>query len=269
MTSEQNMENMVDTGMDYGENQQNSSGVTVSFNGNGGTSSIHSDWVPNGTPYFLPSAWRTGFHFIGWFTAPVGGQFIGGDSDRVFFSAPPFTQTLYAQWTLPINSGVITGGGVIAQTSSHGWGSTNPAPRPLTAINRIIVHHTVGNPNATVADLNVEWINRGWSRPGYNFFITGSGAIWQLGLLTQIANGVLPTTDNHSLINIAFAGTFTSVNLPNQAMRNSFRLLCRALLASLQLPNLNDPVNHVLGHNTWGSPTECPGFTRDQYLSWI
>lgn len=70
------------------------SNVTVSFNGNGGTPGAPSK---SATPEFaygdLPSATRTGYTFVGWYTAASGGALVQ-DSSIV----PVNDTTVYAHW---------------------------------------------------------------------------------------------------------------------------------------------------------------------------
>ena len=70
---------------------------TVNFNGNGGNISESTITVTYDNKYgTLPTATRTGYSFIGWFTATSGGTEITSDS-TVSITA---TQTLYAQWII-------------------------------------------------------------------------------------------------------------------------------------------------------------------------
>ena len=69
---------------------------TVNFNGNGGTPSSSSKSVTYDATYgTLPSASRTGYTFVGWFTDATNGTQIN-PSTKVQITA---TQTLYAHWT--------------------------------------------------------------------------------------------------------------------------------------------------------------------------
>ena len=69
----------------------------VSFDANGGTTSTSSVYVYyNDTYGTLPTASRTGYNFIGWFTEPAGGVHIT-DNYVVKITTD---QTLYAQWKI-------------------------------------------------------------------------------------------------------------------------------------------------------------------------
>ena len=69
---------------------------TVSFNGNGGTSTTTSKTVTNGSTYgTLPTPTRAGYSFNGWYTSSSGGTKITSSTSVKLTSA----QTLYAHWT--------------------------------------------------------------------------------------------------------------------------------------------------------------------------
>ena len=79
----------------------------VTFIGNGGTSSIQNMYVIANVPYGsgngLPTATRSGYTFLGWYTAATGGTKVT-NSNCSGMSA----RTLYAHW---INNGLIQGAG--------------------------------------------------------------------------------------------------------------------------------------------------------------
>jgi uncharacterized repeat protein (TIGR02543 family) len=79
---------------------------TITFDGNGGTSSELSRSVTHGAPVgSLPTASRDKYSFNGWFSAATGGANISPDTiitDNV---------TVYAQWTLSSGSGGSSSGG--------------------------------------------------------------------------------------------------------------------------------------------------------------
>ncbi len=70
---------------------------TVSFHVNGGTSNTPkaAEVTYDGIYGTLPKPKRTGYRFMGWFTAAEGGTQITGESTYTFAG----NQTLYAQWT--------------------------------------------------------------------------------------------------------------------------------------------------------------------------
>ena len=89
--------------------------ITVGFNGNGGTASRSSGVVRCGSAYGeLPGASRTGYEFLGWFTASSGGTRVT-DTTRVTATA---AHTLYAHWSvLTYTLKFDPNGGVVATES--------------------------------------------------------------------------------------------------------------------------------------------------------
>ena len=87
---------------------------TVSFNGNGGSVSSSEKTVTYGQPYGdLPTAGRTGYTFMGWYTSSSGGNKITSTSTANITS----NQTLYAQW----NVNTYT----VSFDANGGWVSTS------------------------------------------------------------------------------------------------------------------------------------------------
>ena len=101
---------------------------TVSFNSNGGSSVSAITVTEGGTYGSLPTPTRTGYNFVGWFTAASGGTQITYGT-RVTITS---NQTLYAHWsaksfTLSFNSN--GGTAVSAKTITYdGTYGTLPAP---------------------------------------------------------------------------------------------------------------------------------------------
>lgn len=89
-------------------------GVTISFNGNGGTVSKASTFVKKDANYYaeLPTATRDGYTFKGWYTAKSGGTKITTSNAKTSQNT-----TIYAQWTanpkykvtLNANGGKVSG----------------------------------------------------------------------------------------------------------------------------------------------------------------
>jgi uncharacterized repeat protein (TIGR02543 family) len=68
--------------------------ATITFDANGGSSSVTSKSIRIGAQYGkLPTAYRNGYQLVGWFTSPTGGTQIQ-KTDIVRGS-----RTLYAHWT--------------------------------------------------------------------------------------------------------------------------------------------------------------------------
>ena len=101
---------------------------TVTFDGNGGTPSKESMVVTYNSTYGdLPTASRTGYTFLGWFTEETGGEVT---SEMTFLVAD--NQTLYAHWS--INSYTVTfdfGNGTNT-TSSFPFNDTITYPEDMT-----------------------------------------------------------------------------------------------------------------------------------------
>ncbi|MDR2421373.1 MAG: InlB B-repeat-containing protein, partial [Oscillospiraceae bacterium] len=69
--------------------------VTITWNANGGTSSVSASSKTPGTAFgTLPTATRSGYSFAGWFTAASGGTQITTSS-----AVPAANTTYYARWT--------------------------------------------------------------------------------------------------------------------------------------------------------------------------
>ncbi len=92
-----------------------SEGYTVTYNANGGTCSTSSKTVTAGSSVTLPTPTRTGYSFIGWYTAASGGTKVG---DAGASYKPTKSLTIYAHWTA--NQYTVTldpGGGSVSPTS--------------------------------------------------------------------------------------------------------------------------------------------------------
>jgi len=102
--------------------------LTISYNGNGGSVSPSSQTVYYGNSIgSMPTPYRTGYTFTGWYTAASGGSSV--PASTVIYS----NQTYYAQWI--INTYTVTfygnGGTPSAQSKSVTYGSsigTLPTP---------------------------------------------------------------------------------------------------------------------------------------------
>lgn len=83
--------------------------VTVSYNANGGSCSTASNQQTFDAKYVFPSKpTKTGYDFVGWYTAATGGTLVNTDTDVI----NPENHTLYAHWepkkftlTLDLNKG--------------------------------------------------------------------------------------------------------------------------------------------------------------------
>jgi len=106
--------------------------------------------------------------------------------------------------------------------------------RPLSQIDRIIIHHTAIVPTVgaeRTASRRVD--SQGWPGIGYHYFITGEGQVQQTNELTTIAYHA-GDKYNPVAIGIAFAGDFTSAT-PSQAQIDHGAHLIAWLIQSLNL----------------------------------
>gem|GEM_PF-2309022 len=105
---------------------------TISFNANGGTGTMSSVTVTNGSSYTIKANGfsRTGYRFIGWKTAASSGTSYSAGGT---ISSVTSNITLYAQWQIitytvifDLKGGTRTGGGALSQTVNHGSAATAP-----------------------------------------------------------------------------------------------------------------------------------------------
>jgi len=95
------------------------SGITVTFEANGGTPIPASKAVTFGANYSLPTVSRPGYKFEGWFTAATGGTKVEG-ATKVSNTA---SHTLYARWS------AIS---VTVTFNSNGGSAPNPVNKAVT-----------------------------------------------------------------------------------------------------------------------------------------
>ena len=90
--------------------------VTVKFNANGGKVSKTSVKVTSGKQYgSLPKATRSGYTFLGWYTAKSGGTLVTKNS----YVNKTKTHTLYARWkSIKVTLSFNANGGKVTKTSS-------------------------------------------------------------------------------------------------------------------------------------------------------
>jgi hypothetical protein len=141
----------------------------------------------------------------------------------------------------------------------------NPAmplsTRPVSQIDRIIIHHTATPPTVGAERIAAFLVsNRG--RPGinYHYFITADGTIQQTNELTGITLQSDPQF-NPVAVGIAFAGDFTNAT-PAQAQIESGARLIAWLLRQLGLSP-----QAVYGHKEL-SKTQSPGVQWDDGARW-
>lgn len=77
-------------------------------------------------------------------------------------------------------------------------------------IDRVFIHCTGGNQNATPEDLMKVFKEKGWENPGYHYVIDKNGATHELLNINEIANGVAGYNANS--IHIAWIGGLDGVD---------------------------------------------------------
>ena len=104
---------------------------TVTFNANGGSCSVSSSTVNNGTSITLPSVSKQYYSFSGWFTASSGGTRVGGAGDTYTVND---NITLYAQYNvIPVSITTSQSTAYVVQGSSFSYTvGTNPADATIS-----------------------------------------------------------------------------------------------------------------------------------------
>ena len=144
----------------------------------------------------------------------------------------------------------------------------------MRQIERIFIHCTAGNQNATVEDLMREFKAKGWRYSGYHYLVMANGAIHQLLPDSEISNGVQGY--NSTAINVAYTGGIDAqgkaVDNRTEAQKTSLRKLLKELRGRY-------PKAVILGHrdispdtngngriDPWERIKECPCFdAKDEY----
>jgi hypothetical protein len=88
---------------------------STSFAFQGGHGYLTSEKVKVGESFHLPEAFKDGHYFLGWFTKPNGGKFVGYPG---YVFVPDGNKTIYAHWAKKSISKPTSGGG------SGGWPNT-------------------------------------------------------------------------------------------------------------------------------------------------
>ena len=109
--------------------------VAVNFSANGGVVSAgQASYTTGSAPVMLPTPTYPGYAFAGWFSAPVGGSFVGSAGTAFTPTSPT---SLYAQWTkLPLVAVRFSdngGRGAVATVSRYSGATVNlPRRTPVT-----------------------------------------------------------------------------------------------------------------------------------------
>lgn len=139
--------------------------------------------------------------------------------------------------------------------------STKQFPsRPLSQIQRIIVHHTAIAPDIGAERIASHRVSRqDWPGIGYHYFITADGTIQQTNALTTQATHAGPY--DPVAVGVCFAGDFTNTT-PTQAQIEAGARLIAWLLAQFNLP-----VEAVAGYKELIN-TQSPGQQWDNGARW-
>lgn len=136
--------------------------------------------------------------------------------------------------------------------------------RPLSAIRRIVLHHTAAPASQTpeeIARYHVQ--NRGYPGIGYHYLVSRGGTIYKCWTATTITACV--KQGNSSSLCVCLIGNFTFQPPPSVQWEAALNLVRKLMIAHLI------PIEQVYGHReTPTKPpqqTECPGakFDMDQF----
>ena len=121
----------------------------------------------------------------------------------------------------------------------------------------IIVHHSAGNPSATVEDIMILHVGRGWRDIGYHYVITADGMIHQARPLQE--QGAHCKGHNATSVGVCVTGDNT---VPGREWNNVQRSSLRRFLdaCAVLFPNAT-----IHGHREF-SNTLCPGLDRSEWF---
>jgi hypothetical protein len=132
--------------------------------------------------------------------------------------------------------------------------------RQLSQVQKLVIHHTVTDHNATPDYIALLHKNRGWAGIGYHFVVSYDGHVWYVGDIglgrANVAN------NNEKVIGISLIGSFDK-ELPSAHQILATNRLCKYFMESYPaLVNIND-WDDVWGHKdcvAWAGSeaTTCP-----------
>lgn len=138
----------------------------------------------------------------------------------------------------------------------------------MRTIERIFIHCTAGNQNATVEDLTREFKQRGFNNPGYHYVIMPRGRIEQMLPEEEVSNGVRGY--NSTSINVAYIG---GIDRNGNAIDNRTSEQKKSLVDLLKQLRERYPKARIMGHrdispdkngngiiDPWERIKECPCF---------
>lgn len=144
----------------------------------------------------------------------------------------------------------------------------------MRKIERIFVHCTASNQNATVNDIKAEFKRKGWKNPGYHYLIDKDGVIHQLLDDSKVSNGVKGY--NSTSINVAYIG---GIHSSGKGVDNRTEQQKKSLRSLLKVLHSRYPDAQIMGHrdispdtngngivDPWERIKECPCFNAmDEY----
>lgn len=144
----------------------------------------------------------------------------------------------------------------------------------MRKIERIFVHCTASNQNATVNDIKAEFKRKGWKNPGYHYLIDKDGVIHQLLDDSKVSNGVKGY--NSTSINVAYIG---GIDSSGKGVDNRTEQQKKSLRSLLKVLHSRYPDVQIMGHrdispdtngngivDPWERIKECPCFNAmDEY----
>nr|DAE86683.1 MAG TPA: endodeoxyribonuclease I [Caudoviricetes sp.] len=144
----------------------------------------------------------------------------------------------------------------------------------MRKIERIFVHCTASNQNATVNDIKAEFKRKGWKNPGYHYLIDKDGVIHQLLDDSKVSNGVKGY--NSTSINVAYIG---GIDSSGKGVDNRTEQQKKSLRSLLKVLHSRYPDAQIMGHrdispdtngngivDPWERIKECPCFNAmDEY----
>lgn len=136
------------------------------------------------------------------------------------------------------------------------------ATRPLTAIKRLVIHHTVTNPNVTPQRLAEVAVAQGKPGVAYHYLVSGDGTIYHTQPLDRIVlqiNNAANQTTNADSVAVALAGNFGAEAdvEPNVVQRGKAAQLLAWLMQELGLGMQPNAV--VFGRKELGENVGSPG----------
>jgi len=144
--------------------------------------------------------------------------------------------------------------------------------RDLSAIRRIVIHHTMSDPNVDPKVLALQAVNQ--NKPGmpYHFLITGDGVINQTQPLTRIVQQNMSSGVNEMInadsIAVALAGDFRRNQdvEPGDVQRQAAAALIAWLISQQRLGSILTQI--VFGRKELGENVISPGDQWDEGIRW-